>query len=268
MDKIMEYFQSLNFDFVLFAKAALILLVGTLALSLMGRFVFGKKSMLNHAVSSAVAILFIYAITVVVRSCGASWDRFVAPLPFIRIYGPNLFLLDLTNLHYTVLCTEVLSMIILAFLVNLAEGWLSKGKKFFSWLFFRVLTVLLGYAMHLVVTGLFTHFLPEGLVTYAPTVLLGVLVLLMATGALKILIGALISTVNPIIGGLYTFFFANIIGKKITKAVFTSAILAAIVIFLKKVGIDVITVAAGALTAYIPLLIVLVLLWYLTNKIL
>ena len=94
------------------------------------------------------------------------------------------------------------------------------------------------------------------------------LVLLMATGALKILIGALISTVNPIIGGLYTFFFASIIGKKITRAVFTSAILAAIVIILKKVGIGMITVAAGALTAYIPMLIVLVLLWYLTNKIL
>lgn len=268
MDKIMEYFQSVNLDFGLFAKAALILLVGTLALSLMGRFVFGKKSMLNHAVSSAIAILFIYAITVVIRCLGASWDRFVAPLPFIRIYGPNLFLLDLTALHYTVLCTEVLSMIILAFLVNLAEGWLSKGKSFFGWLFFRVLTVLLGLAMHLVVTGLFNRFLPEGLVTYAPTVLLGLLVLLMATGALKILVGALISTVNPIIGGLYTFFFASIIGKKITRAVFTAAILAALVIFLKKVGIGMITVAAGALTAYIPLLIILVALWYLTNKIL
>ena len=39
-------------------------------------------------------------------------------------------------------------------------------------------------------------------------------------------------------------------------------------IFLKKAGIGMITVAAGALTAYIPLLIILIALWYLTNKIL
>ena len=268
MDKIIAYFNSMNLDFYLFSKASLILLAGTLALSLMGRFVFGKRSMLNHAVSSAIAILFVYAITVVIRSCGAQLDRFVAPLPFINILGTDLILIDFQGLHYTILCTEILSMVILAFLVNLAEGWLSKGKSFLGWLFFRVLTVVIGYAFHLIVTWLFNRYLPQGLVTYAPTVLLGLLVLLMATGVLKILIGALLSTVNPIIGGLYTFFFANMIGKKITKAVLTTAILGAIVFGLRYAGIAVITIAPEALTAYIPLLVLLIPLWYLTNKIL
>ena len=268
MDAIINYFESSNVDLVLLAKAGMILLLGSLIFGLLGRFVFGGKSLFNHAISSAIAIIFIYALTVVLRSCGAKWDQFVAPLPFIEIVGTDLALISLKSLHYTALCSQILSMIILAFLVNLAEGWFSRGKSFFSWLFFRVLTVATGFIMHLVVTALFNHFLPEGLVTYAPTVLLVLLVLLLATGLMKIVVGALISTVNPIIGGLYTFFFANMIGKKITRAVLTTAFIAGLVMLLEYVGIGVITIAAGALMAYVPFLVLLAILWYIINKIL
>ena len=192
----------------------------------------------------------------------------MAPLPFIEIHEGTLSLIALQQLHYTQLFSQILSMIILSFLVNLAEGWFSKGEKFFGWLLFRILTVIIGYGLHLLVSWLFSRFLPEGISMYAPVVLLSLLVLLMATGALKIVIGALISTVNPIIGGLYTFFFANIIGKKITTAVLTTGILAGLVFLLRYVGITAITVAAGALIAYIPFLIILVILWYLVSKIL
>lgn len=268
MNAILENLKSTGLNLSQFAKAGLILLVGTFVLGLLARFIFGKKSVLNHAVCSAIAIIFIYAITVVLRSCGANLTQFVAPLPFVELQGNNLSLLSLRDMEYTMLFSQVLSMIILTFLVNLAEGWLSKGKKFWSWFLLRIVIVLVGYAMHLVATYLFNRFLPEGLVTYAPTVLLGVLVLLLATGALKIVVGAILSTVNPIIGGLYTFFFANIIGKKLTAAVLTAAILAGLVFALEHVGITAIAIGAAALIAYIPFLILLVILWYLINKLL
>ena len=41
-------------------------------------------------------------------------------------------------------------------------------------------------------------------------ILLGLLILLLLVGALKIVIGALLATVNPRIGAFYTFFFATI----------------------------------------------------------
>lgn len=268
MNTISKFFNATGLNLLQFAQAGLILLVGTLILGLLARFVFGKKSLLNHAVCSAIAIIFIYGITVVIQSCGASLEQFVAPLPFIEIHEGTLSLIALQQLHYTQLFSQLLSMIILSFLVNLAEGWFSKGEKFFGWLLFRILTVIIGYGLHLVVTWLFNRFLPEGIAMYAPVVLLGVLVLLMATGALKIVIGALLSTVNPIIGGLYTFFFANMIGKKLTTAVLTTGILTGLVFLLRYAGITAITVAAGALVAYIPFLIILVILWYLVNKIL
>lgn len=267
MDAILDYFQSLGLDLQELLIMGGILLLGTFLLSVFGRFVFGKKSALNNAVSSAIGILFIYAVTAVIKSAGGELEALLAPLPFVSFNADVLTLISFQDLHYTVLCTELLSMIILSFLVNLADGWLPRGKNIFSWFFFRCLTVLIGLVLHLVVTGLFTSFLPEGLVTYAPTVLLGLLVLLLLTGALKIVVGAIMATVNPLIAALYTFFFANLIGKQITKAVLTTALLAALVFALNYAGITTVSIASAALIAYIPFVIVLIILWFIVNKV-
>ncbi len=267
MDNISAFFASFGIDLYQFALGALILLVGSLLISLLGRFVFGEKSALCYAMSSAIAILFIYAVTVVLTSLGAKFGAWTAPLPFVTISADALTLISFKGAHYTVICTEILSMIILAFLVNIVDGWLSKAKNFFTWLLLRVVTVVAAYAMHLLVVWAFATFLPEGLVTYAPTVLLGVLVLMLLTGALKIVVGLALSTVNPIIGGLYTFFFATVIGKKLSKAVLTTAILAGLVWLLRNVGITAISIASAALIAYIPFIILLIAIWYLVNRI-
>ena len=266
MEFIAKYLPSVPFSLDSVWKAALILLLGTFLLSVFGRFIFGKRSALNNAVSSAIGILFIYAASVVLSSVGAQFSQFVAPLPFVTISGDKMALFSFANAHYTVVCTQLLSMIILSFLVNLADGWLPRGKNIFSWVFFRCLTVVVGYILHLVVVWLFSAYLPEGIVIYAPTILLALLILLLLTGALKILVGAVLATVNPIIGGLYTFFFATIIGKQITKAVLTTAILSGIVIGLHYLGIGVISIASAALVAYVPILILLIVLWYIVCK--
>lgn len=267
MEAIVQFFSSIGIDFDTFWKAALILLLGTFLLSIFGRFVFGKRSALNNAVSSAFGILFIYAVSVVLRSAGAQFTAFIAPLPFVSISGEEMVLFNFMDAHYTTVCSEVLSMIILSFLVNLADGWLPRGKNVFSWVFFRCLTVVIAYLLHLIVVGLFATYLPEGIVTYAPVILLALLVLLLLTGVLKVLVGALLTTVNPIIGGLYTFFFATVIGKQITKAVLTTVILSGLVLLLRYIGVTVISIASAALVAYIPIMIVLIVLWFIVSRI-
>ena len=266
METIVNFFDSVGLDFDTFWKAALVLLIGTILMSVFGRFVFGKRSALNNAVSSAIGILFIYGVSVVLRTAGTQYNALITPLPFVSITNDQMILFNFEGAHYTTICSEVLSMIILAFLVNLADGWLPRGKNIFSWVFFRCLTVAIAYALHLVSVGLLSTYLPEGLITYAPVILVALLILLILTGALKIIVGALISTVNPIIGGLYTFFFANLIGKQITKAVLTTAILSGIVIGLRYVGVTVISIASAALAAYIPIIVILIILWYIVCK--
>lgn len=266
MDAIMEFFSSIGIDFNIFWKSALILIAGTFILSVISHFVFGKHSILNNAVSSAIGILFIYAVSVVLQSLGTDFSNYIAPLPFVQIINEQMHFFDFLNGHYTDVCSEILSMIILAFLVNLADGWLPRGENIFSWTFFRCLTVVIGYLMHLLAVELFSKYMPEGIVIYAPTILLVLLISLLLTGALKILVGAILSTVSPIIGGLYTFFFATVIGKQITKAILTTAILAGIVIALRYIGVAVISITSTALIAYIPVLVILVILWYIVCK--
>lgn len=266
MDTIVNYFQGLGLDFYDLLITCGILVLGMLLAGALGRFVFGKRSVLSCAVSSAIGILFIYALTVVLKCAGAQFEALIAPMPFITISDTTMYLYAFQG-DYTVICSELLSMVILSFLVNLADGWLPRGKNLFSWIFFRGLTVIIGYLMHLLVVFLFTRYLPQGLVTYAPTILLGLLILLMLTGALKLLVGVILSTVNPFVAAMYTFFFANAIGKQITKAVLTTALLAGLVALLNYLGVHAIYIAASALVAYIPFVLILVAIWFLANKV-
>lgn len=267
MESIVNYFASLNLDIGAFLKAAGMLLGALLVLALIGRFVFGKKSALCLAVSSAIGIFFIYSLTVVLGDAGAEFQKFIAPLPFVTIENDTMVLFSF-QADYTVVCNQILSMIILSFLMNLADGWLPTGKHIVGWVFFRCLGVVLALFLHLLVTGLLTALLPEGLITYAPVVLLAILILMLLTGALKLLVGLLLTTVNPLIAALYTFFFANAVGKQITKAIFTTGILTALVLVLQKMGVIAISIASAALAAYIPLIVLLLILWYIVGKLL
>ncbi|MBQ8880701.1 MAG: hypothetical protein IJ030_00810 [Oscillospiraceae bacterium] len=267
MESVVNYFAELNLDIGAFLKAAGMLIGAFLVLAALGRLFFGKKSVLSRAVSSAIGIFFVYSLTVVLCNAGAEFQKFIAPLPFVTIQNEEMVLFSFQQ-DYTVVCAEILGMIILAFLMNLADGWLPTGKNIFAWIFFRCLGVVLALFLHLVVTGLLTSFLPEGLITYAPTILLALLVLMILTGALRFLVGLLLTSVNPLIAALYTFFFANAIGKEITKAVLTTAILAGLVAILQKMGIAVISVASAALAAYIPLILLLLVLWYAVGRLL
>lgn len=267
MEDILSTLRAANVDPEVFVKSALILAVGSLLLSSIGRFVFGKRSGFSHAVSSAIGILFVYAAAIVVYSAFTALIPYIPPLPYATISGSQLALFTFQGSHYTAVCTQVLNMVILAFLANLLDSWIPTGKNIFTWFLSKCVTVVGAIVLQLLVNWLLNKYLPQGLVTYAPTILLGLLILLLLVGALKFVVGALLSTVHPVIGAFYTFFFATLVGKAVTRAVLTTAILTALVVGLNYIGCTVISIASGALVAYIPLAIVLALVWYLVNKI-
>jgi len=272
MNEIYAFVQSYlpeGMDLDSLLKTAVFLALGSILLGVLGRMVFGERSALNHSISSAFSILFIYAVTVTIHSLGVDLGFLVSPLPFVSISGEYMSVFVFEGVHYTILCDQLLGMIILAFLANLADSWLPAGKNVFAWFFFRCLSVLLAMVLHLIANAIIVHFLPAGLLTWAPVVLLGMLIVLMSVGLLKIVVGTILSaTVSPIIGVLYTFFFANIVGKQLSKAVLTTAILAGIVYLLNYMGITSVFIAASALVAYIPFLIVLLVLWYIIKRLL
>ncbi len=266
MENILSVLRDLNFEWDVYGKTLGILAIVCLVLGSIGRYIFGNRSALHHSVSSSIGILFVYAATIVFYSAGAEFERFIAPLPFVNVEGTDLSIFRFAGSDYSDICIHVLNMVILAFLANLIDSILPAGESFFGWFFFRVLTVVGAIGLHLLSQWLLTMFLPEGLMTYAPMVLLTLLVLLLAVGSLKILVGAALTTVNPIIGILYTFFFASVIGKALSKAVLTTAILSALVYGLNYIGLTTISIASAALIAYIPLVIILLFVWFVVTR--
>ena len=268
MESIIYYFSDLGLDFTGLVKSAAVLLLGALLICGICRFIFRKKTMIGHSISSSIAIVFIFVVTVLIVTMYTKLLWIVSPLPFVNIGADSVSFYNFHCADYLAISGEVLSMVILAFCVNILDNWIPKGKNIFSWFCLRLITVLLGVVIHYLVTWLFRHFLPQGFQVYAPAALLIILIVMLLTGALKFIVGIFLTTVNPVIAALYTFFFANVVGKQLTQSVLTTGILAGFILLLRNFGIVSLSIAAGALVAYIPFLFILILVWYVVNKLL
>ena len=256
-------------DLVSAAKFMLYFTAISLILGVLGRLVLGKRSSLNHSLSSAMGILFIYAVTIVVYTF-RPWhlDALLSPLPFATFAGDYLIILPITDAQFPALCTQVLSMVVLAFLVNLVDTFVPKGNGILSWLLLRLLTMAVCMGLHLVVHWAFSTYLPNILVTYAPAILLLILCFCLWPVIVSLRL-VIVSAVDiSFLGAMYTFFFSNLVGKQISKAVFTSGILCAVMYLLDVFGYTVVSISAAALMTYIPLALLLLVLWYLIGSVL
>lgn len=267
VDKITSLLPE-GFHYEQFFTLLAIIVVAFLALGLIGRFVFGKKSVFHGSVSSVLGILFIYALAIVVHSTGISLGFMLGDLPFITLSGETLSIFPLTSADYTVICGQLLNMVILAFIVNIIDRWMPTGKKLVGWLVFRFISVLLGVVAYTFLVGFLNTLLPEGLLLWAPVILLALLVLSLLLGALKFVVGAVLTTLNPLLAVLYTFFFSSILGKMVSKAILTTVMMTALVFLMITLGITQVLISVSVLIAYIPLLLVLLFLWFMIGKVL
>jgi len=250
--------------FLSMAKFIGVLIVSAFVISLIFRVFFGKGSALNRAVSASMGILCIYVMTVVIYTFNpAGLERYLVPLPFVKFSGDYLYVMDFSAADFSVICAEILSMVILALLYNISDGILPDGKSTVSWFVFRFFTVTFAIVIHYLMTVLTESFLPDLIVEYAPTILLVCLVASLLAGILGAVLGLVLTVVNPVLGLLYAFFFSNKLGKQISKAMVTTAVICALVAALGYFGFSIICISPAALVSYLPLLAVLVLLWYL-----
>jgi len=256
-------------DFISTMQFLFFFAVISLVMGVLGRVVMGKRSSLNHAMSSAMGILFIYAATICIYTF-QPWKlmQLLSPLPFVTFFEDIIVLSPVIGISLSLFCTQALSLIILSFLVNLLDSFIPKGGSILSWYLLRFLTVALAMIAHILVHWACNTYLPTGLVTYAPMILLFLLVGMLLLGVLNMILGVALTVMNPIIGGIYTFFFSNIVGKQITKAVFSTALICGLFMILDKLGYTVICISAAAIVSYIPLAVVLLILWYLLGHVL
>lgn len=258
-----------NVDILSVLKLILVIAVASVAAGVVGRVAFGKHSELNCAVTSAMEILFLYVLTVIVYTF-RPWnlDSFLSPLPWVAFRGDRIYLLPFQGTEFRLLCSRILDLVILAFLVNLLDTLIPRGKSVLGWYFLRLLSVLLCFVLYFVLNQLVAKYLPGVLTAYAPTILLCILVGLLLLGVINAILSALVIAVNPILGAIYAFFFSNIIGRQLSKAVLTAGILGALGYLLERWGYTVVAVSAAALPAYLPLVAVLLVLWYVVGHVL
>ena len=259
----------IEIDFLSMLKFIGILAATSLLLGFLARAFFGKRSNLNHAVSSAMGILFIYIMTIVVYTFEpGNLSRFLSPLPFVQFSPGYLTILPFRGSSLPLICEHTLSLLVLSFLVNLLDCFIPKGKTVSRWYLLRFLSVILAMALHYVVTWAAYTYLPGVLVTYAPMILLGFLIMMLLLGVLNVVLSLILVTVNPILGGIYAFFFSNILGKQLSKSILTSVLICGLFYALERLGYTAICISAAALLSYLPLLIALLVLWYLIGHLL
>lgn len=260
--------DALKVNLMQYSKFLCILIFGILLISSLTRFLFGKKNQINLALTSAMEILCVYVINVVIYALGLHLQQFITPLPFIAMVEDYLILYPILSAEFVDICHHVLKLLIIAFLVNLINEIIPEGKHLITWFLLRLITVAISAAaIYFAELGLNT-FVPQGIYDIAPTVLLCCLVALVLLGSLKVLVGAVMAFLDPVIAALYTFFFSNIIGRALAKAMVSTALLTGLVVALDYLNITVVLIAASALTAYLPLLLIVVALWYIVGRIL
>lgn len=266
MGAIIQYYDSLGLDFTKQALSGVILFFGLLIAFGIGRFIFGRHSNINHAISSAISILFAFLLVICLQAHCPQYRKYIAPMPFVTLGSDQLALFPFSGVHYTSLCAQLLSMIQLAFLTNLVDSWMPRKNNILAWAFFRTITVVFALILHLAVCNLLQHYLPQGIIVYSPAILVGILIALLFTGALKIPAGVFMLTVNPIIAALYTFFFANFIGRLLSRSIITTALLVALSYALNYFKIYAIPTTKAALISYIPFYLILAVFWYLVRS--
>ena len=241
----------------------LLVIVFALGIGLVLRLFFGQRCTVNRAISGFLEVLAIYSASIVVYTL-KPWNltQYLAPLPFaffssdIVIFSFNAF----TTLP--LLCSQILSLIILCFIIHLLNFLLPCGRSFFPWLLMRVVCIVGAVALDLGANWLLNAFLPSAIAESAPVALLAVLAVALLVSLFNPLLCILFTAANPVIGLLYTFFFSNTIGKNLTRAVLSAALACALFYAMEHFGYSVIDITPNALLRYSPFAAALIGVWF------
>lgn len=255
-----------SIDWLAVLKTGLFFAVVFFAAGAILRLFFGEDSNTIRAVSACLSILLVYMAAILVYLFLPELRSQLQPLPFITVNEQIFSLWDLSELSQELLFGSILRMALLAFLVNLLETFLPKGEGFFGWYLWRSVTVLVSLAAYCFVCGLIQEYLPELFTTWAMPLILGFWALIILSGLLKLLLSVILTVVNPIIGGLYIFFFSNLFGRQFSKSILTTVILLVLVECLNGLGFSQFAFSDFSLAAYGPACLIIFLTLYLFGK--
>lgn len=270
IDHLNDALDTLNLDsfsvqngvVLFFSIAAFLLLIGFVF-----RILFSAHCTPNRVISGTLEILFLYIFTVFIYAVNP-WhlSKYLSPLPFAYFRQDLLILSSVGSDSFSALSADILSLIILSFIVHLTYYLLPTGKHFFRWIFWRFTSLLLIIFLSLTVNYAISTFIPEGIASYAPIVVISILAATLILSLFNPLLCVIFTVANPVFGILYTFFFSNAIGKQLTKAVFTSILILFIFYIADYTGLAVISIGGNNIWGYIPIFLSMLGVWFIFDN--
>ena len=240
-----------------------------LAIFLIGgvfRLLFGKGSSLNCAVSASLSIMLVYLAAILIYLFLPDLRDSLEPLPFVRIDLQRVFLIDWMQLSEEVFYPSVLKLAILALTVNLLEEFMPEGEKFLSWYLWRTVTVLTSLTAYILICGFVESLVPQLFSDWAKYVIWGFWAVILLTGLLKVLLGLILTVMNPIIGGLYALFFTNTLGRQFSKSILTTVLVMTVFQLMYRGGLMQFAFSQFSLAAYGPSCVIILIVLYLFGK--
>ena len=107
MESIISYFANIGIDLIDFIKIAAFLLLGAVLISTTSRFIFRKQTLLGYAVSSSIAVIFIYVMMVLILTVITELRFLVTPLPLASISEERIIFFSfesINNFLFSFLC--------------------------------------------------------------------------------------------------------------------------------------------------------------------
>ena len=245
---------------------AVILLLCCLAKGLLG-----KNSNLRHALIASLGLLVMYSLCVIIHTFQIPGIRkYLIPLPYTTFTETQMILIPLSFGDFPDLCRQILSMLVLSYLVNQINACFPARGKALGWLFSRLcctlVAIFLHYLVYSILGGVFGQILTELVLDYAPMILVGLVLLLFALSFIKLILGLVFTAINPVLGGIFAFFFVHKIGKNINRAIGTTAVMTTMVLVLERIGYSSFPITPADLVRYIPFFLCTLLIWFMIGR--
>ena len=249
-----------------------IYLVGiVMILALLVRLIHKKASQYNHALSSAMALIFMYLMVILLYQV---MPQILAPvlvkLPLIDVdFETGLItLFQFSSEKFSQNCLELLYVLILSFCLIGLDDIIPDAKNVGTWMILQFVIACIAMAIYCFVLSCVETFIPEVFTSYAPMILICILLFLVFLGILKVVLSLVLMAVNPLLGAVGAFFSSNKLGLALGKSVLCSSILLAATALLKSNGLTIIAMSDLNLVVCLLPMAVLAILWVVIGHIL
>ena len=235
------------------------------------RMIHKKASQYNHALSSAMALLFMYLLLIQLHKLVPDIvDPLLDKLPLVDMDLENgtVSLFQFSAKNFSASCAEFLNLFILSFCLIGLDDLIPDAKNVTSWMILQFIIVCLSMAIYTFLLKCINHFCPDLLSSYAPMILVCILLFMVFLGLLKVVLTMMLVAVNPLLIAISAFFSGNKLGLALGKAVMCSLVLVLVSLFMYHKSFMVFALADLTFLVCMLPMIVLGMLWVVIGHIL